>query len=125
MTVYLTVDHLLIIAEAIGVKPTLRDSGLLDSAAARPQTMLFGADAYPSLWDKAASLMHSVVRNHAFVDGNKRVGLTAALAFLHVNGVRTEPFNDDEAYKLTVGVAAGDFDDVAEIAGRLRKLLNA
>jgi death-on-curing protein len=67
--------------------------------------------------------MHSVVSNHAFIDGNKRVGLTCALAFLYLNGIRTEPFDEGDAYDLTVAVASGSLDDVSDLAARLKDLL--
>jgi death-on-curing protein len=57
-----------------GPTPPIRDVGLLGSAAARPRTTVFGADAYPDLWTKAAALLDSIVNNHALVDGNKRLG---------------------------------------------------
>ena len=65
MTEYLTADDLLTIAEAaMGSRPLVRDAGLLASAAARPQTTVFGEDAYPSLEEKAAALLHALARNH-------------------------------------------------------------
>ena len=82
-----------------------------ESAAARPQTTVFGADAYSSLHDKAAALLQSVVGNHALVDGNKRLGLGSLIAFLGVNGWRLTLTND-EAYALVMAVASG------ELAGR-------
>ena len=79
---YLTVEqvlfiHMRLIAET-GGSPGLRDLGLLASAVARPQATFGGEDLYPDLLSKAAALMDSLVRNHPFVDGNKRVGITAA-----------------------------------------------
>ena len=66
---YLTLEDLLEIAAAIVEQPAVRDMGLLASAAERPQATAFGEDAYLTLVDKAAALMHSVARNHALVDG--------------------------------------------------------
>lgn len=119
---YLTIGDVLAIAEEIGAGAALRDFGLLDSAVARPQASMFGQDAYPGVWEKAAALMHSIVGNHPFVDGNKRTGLTAALAFLDLNGVSTEPLNEDAAYDLTIAVASGKLTEVDDIAGGLREL---
>ena len=117
--IFLDVDDLLYIAErATGMQVGVRDHGLLASAAARPQMSAFGEDAYPSLHDKAAALLHGIVRNHALVDGNKRLGLAAVIAFYGLNGHRLTLTND-EAYDFVITVAAGDLDDVSEIAARL------
>jgi death-on-curing protein len=119
---YLSTGDVLVIADEVLDDVALRDFGLLDSAVARPQSSMFGQDAYPDLREKAAALMHSIVANHPFVDGNKRVGLTAALAFLSLNGVATEPLDEDAAYDVTIAVASGELDDVMEIAKQLRRL---
>ena len=92
--------------------------GLLEAAASRPTATAFGEDAYPDLRTKAAALLHSVVTSHPLVDGNKRLGLAATIAFLGVNGRRLQLTND-EAYELVMEVAAGELDDVGVIAGRL------
>ena len=84
---YLTVEQVLEInAEVMGGEHTLRDRGLLESAVARPQASAFGVDAYPDLAGKAAALLHSLILNHAFVDGNKRTAVLATLVFLDLNG---------------------------------------
>ena len=77
--------HARLIAET-GGSPGLRDLGLLSSAVARPQATFDGQDLYPDLFSKTAALMDSLVRNHAFIDGNKRVGITAAGLFLRLHG---------------------------------------
>ena len=118
--IYLTLPELLHIAErALGSEPDVRDYGLLESAAARPQASAFGGDAYPDLDAKAAALLHSLARNHALVDGNKRLALAAVIAFYGVNGRRLTLTND-EAYELVIKVAAGHLDSVDDIAARLR-----
>ena len=118
--IYLALPELLHIAErAIGGEPQVRDHGLLESAAARPQATAFGDDAYPSLDAKAAALLHSLARNHALFDGNKRLALAAVIAFYGVNGRRLTLTND-EAYDLVIDVAAGHLDSVTDIAARLR-----
>ena len=118
--IYLTLPELLHIAERVlGSDPPVRDLGLLESAVARPQTMAFGADAYPDLDSKAAALLHSLARNHALVDGNKRLSLAAVIAFYGVNGRRLTLTNDD-AYDLVINVATGHLDSVEEIARQLR-----
>lgn len=84
---YLAVEEVLEInAEVMGGRHALRDRGLLESAVARPQASAFGADAYPDLASKAAALLHSLVFNHAFVDGNKRTAVLATLVFVDLNG---------------------------------------
>jgi death-on-curing protein len=118
--IYLTLPELLHIAERVlGSDPPVRDVGLLESAVARPQATAFGADAYPDLDGKAAALLHSLARNHALVDGNKRLALAGLIAFYGVNGHRLTLTNDD-AYDLVIDVATGHLDSVEEIAGRLR-----
>jgi len=97
----------------------VRDHGLLQSALARPQASAFGSDAYPSLEEKAAALLHSLARNHALVDGNKRLALAATIAFLGINGRRLTLTND-EAYELVMEVAAGQLHEIAELAGKIR-----
>jgi len=118
--IYLTLAELIHVAErALGTEVPVRDAGLLQSALARPQTTAFGTDAYPSLEEKAAALLHSLARNHALVDGNKRLALAATIAFLGINGRRLTLTND-EAYELVMSVAAGELDEIAGIARRIR-----
>ena len=83
-----------------------------------PRASLIGHDAYPDLLTKAAALLHSVARNHPLVDGNKRLAWLATYVLLARNDVVLGP-TDDDAYELVVAVAAGDLDDVTEIARRL------
>jgi len=114
--IYLDVEDLLYIAErATGASVELRDVGLLEAAAARPQASAFGTDAYGTVHEKAAALLHSVVRNHALVDGNKRLGLAAVIAFYGLNGWRLTMTNGD-AYDFVMSIASGGLDDVALIA---------
>jgi len=118
--IYLSVDELLRVAERVvpgGV--TVRDVGLLEAAAVRPQTTVGAVDAYPDLISKAVALLHSLARNHALLDGNKRLALAGVIVFLGVNGVRLAATNND-AYDLVMSVATGDLDDVTSIADRLR-----
>lgn len=118
--IYLTLPELLhVAARALSNEPDVRDLGLLESAAARPQATASGADAYPDLDTKAAALLHSLARNHALVDGNKRLTLAAVIAFCGVNGRRLTLTND-QAYELIIDVAAGHLDSVTAIATRLR-----
>jgi death-on-curing protein len=92
--------------------------GLLESALARPQASAFGEDAYPTLDEKAGALLHSLARNHALVDGNKRLALAGLLVFYGMNGRRLTLTND-EAYDVVIDVASGQLDDVPAIAERL------
>ncbi|ONH61391.1 death-on-curing protein [Frankia sp. CcI49] len=117
--IYLTLRELLYIAErAIGSEPVVRDHGLLESALARPRATVFGRDAYPTPDGKVAALLHSLARNDALVDGNKRLALAGLIAFYGVNGRRLTLTND-EAYDLVVSVASGAQDSVEDIAGIL------
>jgi death-on-curing protein len=116
----MTLPEFLHIAERVlGGEPQVRDYGLLESSAARPQATAFGGDAYPDLDVKAAALLHSLARNHALVDGNKGLALAAVIAFYGVNGRRLTLTND-EAYDLVINVAAGHLDSVDDIAAGLR-----
>lgn len=118
--IYLTYADLLHVAErAIGGTPLVRDAGLLEAAAARPRTTVYGHDAYPSLVEKVAALTHSVARNHALVDGNKRLALGGLIAFLGVNGRRLTLTND-EAYDLIIAISTGELNEIADIAERIR-----
>jgi len=117
VTVYLTLEDLLRLTRLLGAGP-VRDAGLLDSAAARPRASVFGQDAYPSLPEKAAALLHSVASNHPLVDGNKRLAWLAAVVFLDLNGLEVD-MDDDEAFALVIDVASGK-PEVYEIAGRLK-----
>lgn len=108
MTTYLHLRDLLTIIDEYGLQ-AVRDVGLLDSASHRPQTTVFGDDAYLTLDEKAAVLLESIVRNDPLVDGNKRLGWLVAYVFYGCNGVELTPPLDD-AYDLVIGVAAGDVD---------------
>lgn len=108
---------------AVGGRAEIRDLGLLASAAARPSTGFGDFEAYPSLDEKVAALMHSLVRNHALVDGNKRLGWTAAVVLYDLNGVELDA-PDDEAYDTVIATATGEFD-VPELAERLRRWTRA
>jgi death-on-curing protein len=96
----------------------VRDWGLLESALARPRASAFGEDAYPTLFDKAAAMLSSIVRNHALVDGNKRLGLSCAVLLLHKNGAAVV-LDEDDAYDTVIAAAEGTLD-VPELARCLR-----
>lgn len=123
--IYLTLPELLHIAgRAIGAEVLVRDHGLLESASARPKTTVSSADAYPSLEEKAAALLHSLARNHALVDGNKQLALAGTIAFLGLNGRRLT-LSNEQAYDLVIAVASGELDDVPTIADHLRRSTEA
>jgi death on curing protein len=113
--IYLGVEDLLHVAERILGNVEIRDIGLLESAAVRPGASAFGRDAYPTIHDKAAALIHSIARNHALVDGNKRLTLAGGIAFLGVNGLILT-MTEEEAYDLIIAIASGEIDDVQNIA---------
>ncbi|MCX6422010.1 MAG: type II toxin-antitoxin system death-on-curing family toxin [Actinobacteria bacterium] len=118
--IHLNVEDLLYIAERVLGHPVeVRDLGLLEAAAARPQASAFGADAYPDLYSKAAALLISICKNHALIDGNKRLALAATIAMLGLNGLRLGLTNE-EAYDLIIAVSEGRLGDVKEVASRLR-----
>jgi death-on-curing protein len=89
-TIFLTVEQVLVIhddqIERYGGSHGIANLSLLESAVMRPQTTFAGADLYPAVFDKATALMHSLVMNHAFVDGNKRTATVLAVVFLEMNG---------------------------------------
>ena len=107
---YLTVEDLLLIAEEALGSPMVKDLGLLGSAAHRPQAAVFGRDAYGTMHDKAAALLESVARNHALVDGNKRLAWAATKVLYDLNGFALRPPTTDQAVELVVAVAAGQLE---------------
>jgi death-on-curing protein len=116
MVRYVTLDELVYINEQVLAdqpihtivegKRAVRDMSLLDSAAGRPQQSIFGADAFPTLPEKAAALLHAIARNHPFADGNKRTATLAALFMLHVNGAALE-WDAEQALEWIVALAEG------------------
>ena len=106
---YLSVEDLLEIAAGVLGQVPVRDVGLLASAAARPATVVFGDEAYPTFGEKAAVLMHSLARNHALLDGNKRLAWAATRAFCLLNA-RDLRYDVDDAEAFVVRVAAGVLD---------------
>lgn len=91
--------------EHIGVK----EPGLLESAVFRPQSSVFGEDAYPTIFEKAAALFESIGRNHPFHNANKRTGFTALVVFLRYNGLRFK-MDTKKAEDLTVDMVNHRFD---------------
>jgi death-on-curing protein len=116
---YLEVDDLLAAGRALlEAEPVVRDWGALDSAVHRPQSSMFGVEAYPTLDTKAAALMLSVVQDHARGDGNKRLGVVAVVVFYGLNGHRFVAPHE-ELYELTTAIVDGSLGDVATVASTL------
>ena len=100
--------HKLVLKSTVG-SPGLRVIGLLESALARPAASFGGQDLYPSLTAKAAALMQSLVSNHPFIDGNKRVAVAATELFLRINGFFFTA-DDNALYDFTMACAASELD---------------
>jgi len=105
---YLTLEDLLQLASDLG-DLVVRDVGLLEAAAHRPQTTLYGQEAYAGIPEKAAVLLESLTRNHALVDGNQRIGWLAVVVFVEINGLTLDA-PDDDAYDLVIAVSTGALD---------------
>jgi len=120
VTVYLSMEDLLAAADAAlaPTQPVIRDLGLLESALARPRASAFGEDAYVGLLAKAAALMESIARNHALVDGNKRLAWVATRLFLALNGDDVHVPSPEIGDEFVRAVAQGHLTQ-AEIAARL------
>lgn len=115
---YLTVEQVLFLharlIEETGGSHGVRDVALLESAVARPRATFGGKDLYPDLFSKAAALMDSLIRNHPFIDGNKRTGIAAAALFLRQNGRRLTATNPElEAFTLDVAESTPEISEIA------------
>lgn len=110
MTQFLTPEQVLRAGSAAcGFQVVVRDQDLFEASVARPQVSAFGADAYPTLFFKAAALLHGIARNHPLVDGNKRTAWNAAWVFLAVNGVPvTDDLNNDMAEEFMIRASTED-----------------
>lgn len=120
---YLTTQQVLAIHDQMvkrfGGSHGVRDIGLVESAVGRPQATYDGIDLYENIYDKAAALLQSLLKNHAFVDGNKRTALTSAGIFLKANDYKLKNFHEDEV-ELAVSVDNKHLS-VEEIAQWLKK----
>ncbi|MEN9603966.1 MAG: hypothetical protein RLZZ06_672 [Actinomycetota bacterium] len=114
MTQYLTLEDALTQVKAFGF--FVKDPGLLEAALSRPKTTVFGEDAYPTLHLKAASMMHSIIKNHPMIDGNKRTSWLLMVSFLWINGYQHN-MTTDEGFNLTLGIAESrlELEDAASI----------
>lgn len=110
---FLTVEDVLLLHEVqlgrFGGGAGLRDLPLLESAVAQPAATFAGSFVHTSLYEMAAAYLYHIVKNHPFIDGNKRTGLLSALTFLDTNGIRLLS-GSASLYELTLGVAAGGVD---------------
>jgi death-on-curing protein len=115
---YLSAGDVIRIAEAEVGSGTLVDFGLLESAVLRPQQTVGGHDAYPDIHRKAAALMHSLIRNHPFVDGNKRTAVLAVDVYYGLNGWELTAEQEDMV-ALALDVAEGqiDVEGIAKVLG--------
>jgi len=118
---YVTLSELIYINGAILNRPDIqsgkrqiRDLPLLEAAVARPEASAFGADAYPTLREKAAALLHSLARNHPFTDGNKRTAVVGTVFMLQVNG-QSVTWTLDDALNMILRIAEGraSVDEIA------------
>ncbi len=117
-TVFLTLEQVLVIhddqIERYGGDHGIRDINLFESAIMRPQTTFGGEDLYPTIFDKAAALIHSLILNHPFVDGNKRTGTASAIVFLDINGYQLVAKKIDlEKFVLGVESKKLDIEDIS------------
>ena len=110
-----------LITQETGGDPGLRDFGLLDSALEGAYATFDGVDLYPTKEEKAARLGYALISNHAFVDGNKRIGMYIMLTFLEVNGLHARPSNED-VVRVGLGVASGQIKH-EELLGWVRKMV--
>ena len=123
MTVFLDLaDVLALASRLLGDPPPIRDVGLLESAVARPRTVVFGVEAYETIWTKAAVLLQSIVNNHALIDGNKRLGWLATAVFLELSDMPISQASNDDVYEFVLSVASGS-PEVDEIAEQLQGLI--
>jgi death-on-curing protein len=115
---YLTPAEIYEIAETVlGRRPDIRDRHLLRSAVARPRLRAFGAEAYPTLLEKAAALLHALAAHHLFYDGNKRIATRAVSDFLRINGLQPA-WTEREIYDFVLEIAQSQHD-VESVTGWL------
>jgi death-on-curing protein len=107
MLEYLSLEDALEQVEFLGLR--VRDQGLLHAAIERPRSSAFGVDAYPDLETKAAAMLHSVLKNHALYEGNKRLAWLLFVSFLGING-RRHTMIEDQAFDLVLQLATDQID---------------
>lgn len=125
-TIFLTLDEVLAIhhgeIEKFGGSHGLRDLNLLESAVYRPQASFMGEDLYPTIFDKAAALTHSILLNHPFLDANKRTATVSTAYFLHLNGYEVE-MKQKELVEFALKVESKQMD-LEQISKWLKKHCN-
>jgi death-on-curing protein len=116
MTIYMSLATALELIKTVGFH--VRDAGLLNAALVRPKTTVFGEDAYPDFPIKVAALMHSVIKNHPLIDGNKRASWILMSVFMQLNGFQHN-MDTDTGFDLTLGLATDKYtiEQAAEIIG--------
>lgn len=100
--------HTMVIKQSGGMDG-IRDNGLLDSALHAPFQSFDNEELYPSIQGKAARICYSIINNHPFIDGNKRIGVLIMLVFLKINNIILQ-CRDDDIIDLGLGVASGKYD---------------
>lgn len=96
-----------ILSGVAGSTVGIREEGLLESAIESAYQTFDGQELYPTVEEKGARMCHSLVSNHAFVDGNKRIGILTLMAFLELNGAKINPTNE-EIIRVGLGLAKGE-----------------
>ncbi len=118
---YLTLEDALALVRALGIGP-VTDVGLLDSAMGRPRSSAYGEDAYPTLEDKAAALLHSLARHPSLAGGNKCLAWLATVTFVDLNGFEVG-LSDDEALSLVIKILKGELN-TPDIALKLTRAMS-
>ena len=116
---YLTLDDVLALTARAGF--TIADYGLVESALARPPASVFGEDAYPTIHQKVAAMLQSLVTNHALAEGNKRTAWAATRLFYGLNDYRITA-TEDERFEVIIAVATRELDTVTMTAARLARI---
>ena len=120
---YLTIEEVILLHHTeVGPSGGVRDTCMLESAIARPAHTAFGRDVHPTIAQKAAALLESLVMNHPFVDGNKRTGVLAAFVFLELNGRSAE--TDDDGLVGTVHESIAGRIDLAALAAEFERWIS-
>lgn len=107
MTKYLEIDEVLLIhqtmTEMFGGRPDIHDFTMLHSAVERPKVTFGGVDLYPTIFEKAAAMIHSLILNHPFDDGNKRTAISSTARFLYINGWELQlPIKESIKFTLNI-----------------------
>lgn len=105
---YIDIEDIAALIAHLGIGP-IRDVGLIESSLHRPRAVVFGMETYPDLLEKAAALLHSLARNHALFDGNKRIAWASMVLFLRLNGRRVRA-NTTVNLEFMLACARGDLE---------------